>query len=247
MSTRTTRSSLKRGIDADDKMPSPKRSKSNTKKSTSKPKTTTTNENDPSPSCNEDNAPIAKPQDSDEKEEPITSPPKTLTLPESTGDIFAAPPNTLLIHACNTEGSWGAGIAKAFKDHYPSAYQIYNAHCRKHGAKLHATALLIPPSETKGPKHFVGCLFTSRSKGKKRDSPKQILEATGPAMRDLLRRVEECNAERDGEGESVGEVWMCKINSGLFGVNWEDTRAVLEGIEVEGGKVGEVKVVSREE
>ncbi|KAF2164971.1 hypothetical protein M409DRAFT_31335, partial [Zasmidium cellare ATCC 36951] len=143
------------------------------------------------------------------------------------GDIFAAPPRTLLIHACNTEGSWGAGIAKAFKEHYPSAYETYHDHCLKHGSKLHSTALLIPPSETDGPGHFVGCLFTSRSKGKKKDSPGKILEVTGPAMRDLLRRVTEWN-EGKGEGERVGEVWMCKINSGLFGVKWGDTRSVLE-------------------
>ncbi|KAI7264346.1 hypothetical protein KC345_g8846 [Hortaea werneckii] len=240
-----------------------------------------------------------------------------LKVVESKGDIFSAPPNTVLIHACNCEGSWGAGIAKAFKTHYPSAYQIYHAHCTSHDPeKLIGTALLIPTfhggadddstpttaksnrktkTATAGNKqlksseqqdnhhHFIGCLFTSRSKGaKKRDSPSQILAATGSAMRDLLEQVvkqqsdpkrtvaeepsssvsdnnDEANDEADDEakkeeriaenGRAVEEIRMCKINSGLFNVPWEKTKAVIEGIEapeVTTGRDGKAKAVIRE-
>ncbi|KXS95472.1 hypothetical protein AC578_6861 [Pseudocercospora eumusae] len=167
---------------------------------------------------------------------------QTLKLTESTGDIFSAPPNTLIIHACNTEGSWGAGIAAAFKSHYPSAYEIYHDHCHSNGGELRAKAFLIPPQpdDDDQHQHFVGCLFTSRRKGRKKDSPKQILGATGPAMRDLMRLVRECGME-------VGEVRMCRINSGLFGVKWEETKAVLEGLEVGEGDFREIHVVSRED
>lgn len=65
-------------------------------------------------------------------------------------------------------------------------------------------------------------------------------------MMDLLVKVREWD-DVHGEEERVGEVRMCKINSGLFGVPWEKTKAVLEEIEVEKGGVCEVKVVSREE
>ena len=60
-----------------------------------------------------------------------------------------------------------------------------------------------------------------------------------------------------GKGESVGECWAVRINSGRFGVRWEETKKVLErgrvdmvvvrpgdgdGEEVEGGEVeGAVK------
>ncbi|KAI7315257.1 hypothetical protein KC315_g11141 [Hortaea werneckii] len=247
-----------------------------------------------------------------------------LKVIESKGDIFSAPPNTLLIHACNCEGSWGAGIAKAFKSHYPSAYQIYHDHCISHTPEeLIGTALLIPTShggddddddnptqtrttsnresktttaENKQPnpseqqqkhQHFIGCLFTSRSKGaKKRDPPSQILDATGSAMRDLFEQVakQESNSkgtvggdylsapsnndEEDDEGKKkkkeqkvqgaqvVEEIRMCKINSGLFNVPWEKTKAVIEGIEVpevtteSGGKskavIREIRCISRE-
>ncbi|KAI7532144.1 hypothetical protein KC331_g13738 [Hortaea werneckii] len=242
---------------------------------------------------------------------------------ESKGDIFSAPPNTLLIHACNCEGSWEAGIAKAFKSHFPSAYEIYHAHCTSHTPEeLIGTALFIPtfcggddyddddptrtrtksnhktktttagnkqpnPSEQQN-KHqrFIGCLFTSRSKGaKKRDSPSQILDATGSAMRDLLEQVakqefhnkstvggdsssfptnhdEEDDERKKKEQQKVQgaqvveEIRMCKINSGLFNVPWEKTKAVIEGIEVpevmteSDGKsravIQEIRCISRE-
>ncbi|KAK3073581.1 ADP-ribose 1''-phosphate phosphatase, partial [Teratosphaeriaceae sp. CCFEE 6253] len=135
---------------------------------------------------------------------PADSPRETLLVTEEPGDIFAAPPNTLLIHACNAAGSWGAGIALAFKSHYPAAFAAYSQHCQLTNVDtLLGTALLIPPS--KGERHFVGCLFTSRHFGRRKDAPAKILAATGPAMEDLLRRVGEFNAGVGEEGGKVGE------------------------------------------
>ncbi|KAK3116223.1 ADP-ribose 1''-phosphate phosphatase [Teratosphaeriaceae sp. CCFEE 6253] len=171
------------------------------------------------------------------------SPRETLLLTEEPGDIFAAPPHTLLIHACNAAGSWGAGIALAFKSHYPAAFATYSQHCQHTNVDtLLGTALLIPPS--KGEMHFVRCLFTSRHFGRRKDAPAKILAATGPAMEDLLRRVGEFNAGVGEAGGRVGEVRICRINSGLFKVPWAKTRAVLEGLDVRGSEVKEVKVVS---
>ena len=169
----------------------------------------------------------------------------TIKLVESIGDIFTAPPNTLIIHACNTEGSWGAGIAKAFNDKYPSAFEVYKEHCHLNGGELVGKALLIPPQGDDENQHFVGCLFTSLSKGRKVDSPTKILNATGPAMRDLIRQVKEWNASH--VGSEVGEVRMCKINSGLFNVKWEKTKEVIQSIPAEINGIAEIKVVSRSE
>ncbi|KAF2660980.1 hypothetical protein K491DRAFT_571282, partial [Lophiostoma macrostomum CBS 122681] len=161
--------------------------------------------------------------------------PLTLTITHHKGSLFAAPPNTVLIHACNVLGSWGAGIALAFRNSYPNAYKRYRAHCvSTHDPQTNpvptGTCLLIPPCEGhNGAKnHWIACLFTSARYGKARDSPQQILDATGPAMRHLLRQLEEQRAK----GKTVAGLRMCKINSGLFGVKWERTVEVLEGIEV---------------
>jgi ADP-ribose 1''-phosphate phosphatase len=168
-----------------------------------------------------------------------------LTLHTHTGDIFAAPPLTVLIHACNTQGSWGAGIAAAFRATYPAAYTLYRRHCLlTHSPKTSpvptGSCLLIPPSETKpgAPRHWIACLFTSAKYGKGKDPPDVILRNTGPSVRSMLEQIREVQ----GKGEGVGALRMCKINSARFAVPWERTVAVLEGIEVEEGCVGDVEV-----
>ncbi|KAK5000391.1 ADP-ribose 1''-phosphate phosphatase [Elasticomyces elasticus] len=186
--------------------------------------------------------------------------PMRLTVIEEGGDLFGAPPHAVLVHACNAIGSWGGGIAVAFKQHYPAAYKNYNRHCKQATAsktQIRGTALLIPPhrdpsasiskvkdqcSSSKST-HYIGCLFTSAEYGRRRDKPAQILEATRPAMLDLLRAV--ANAQKDGA--ELSEIWMCKINSGLFAVPWQKTRALLESIEVEDGMPQTVWVYDREE
>ena len=100
-----------------------------------------------------------------------------------TGDLFSAPRNSILVHACNTRGSWGAGIALAFRDRYPEQYQRYRAHCKAHGQALVGTCLLIP-----GDEHDVACLFTSRAYGKYKDTPAEILAATKTAVQDLMEQ-----------------------------------------------------------
>jgi len=112
-----------------------------------------------------------------------------------TGDIFAAPPNTILIHACNTIGSWGAGIALAFRSKYPDAFEVYKAHCKAHSNdELIGTCLVIQekPLAEGGNGHDIACLFTSKAYGRRKDSPEEILGATRGAVKDLLSQ----NSER---------------------------------------------------
>ncbi|KAH8892047.1 hypothetical protein GQ53DRAFT_608411, partial [Thozetella sp. PMI_491] len=152
---------------------------------------------------------------------------------EKTGDLFGAPPNSVLIHACNCAGHWGAGIAAAFRKRYPSAYKAHVAFCEgQTPEQLVGTAQLIPPCELDdSPRHYIGCLFTSRRYGRAKDSPCQIIRATGPAMRDLLEQIEVVKES----GQSVAEIRMCRINSGLFAVPWEDTKEAIEGLNLEAG------------
>jgi len=72
--------------------------------------------------------------------------------------------------------------------------------------------------------------------------PEMVLEATRGAVRDLGRQLGELRypggrgsvgvGERSVGGSSVGvgEVFACRINSGCFGVGWEETRTVLEEV-----------------
>lgn len=96
------------------------------------------------------------------------------------GDLFTAPDDSILVHACNTLGSWGSGIALTFRKNYPTQFAQYQAHCLTHGQALVGTCLLIP-----GDKHDIACLFTSRAYGKYKDKPLEILAATRSALKDL--------------------------------------------------------------
>ncbi|KAH8602188.1 hypothetical protein B0O99DRAFT_605865 [Bisporella sp. PMI_857] len=182
----------------------------------------------------------AVPKGGEDKAEPQTkiedppAPPSgdSLFVTEKVGAIFEAPQNTVIIHACNCVGSWSAGIAAAFKQRYPRAFIYHKRHCDNHTpSDLIGTALLIPPMETKGPRHFVGCLFTSKRYGRDKDSPAEILRQTEPAMKDLMRAIKEYN-EKGTADDKVDEIRMCQINSGLFAVPWAKTKEVIESIEI---------------
>lgn len=64
-------------------------------------------------------------------------------------------------------------------------------------------------------------------------------------MRELERLLAAAREEEEEEGVRVGEVYACRINAGLFGVEWGRTRAVLVGegvlwrvVEFKGGQGG---------
>jgi len=172
-----------------------------------------------------------------------TPTPQGIALTKHTGDIFAAPDHTVLIQACNTKGEWGAGIAVAFKAAYPNAYNAYREHCLSSATTVQTgTCLLIAPCEIEtSPKNWIACLFTSAEYGRKKDGPDEILKNTELAVRDLLGKLKQAREK----GEKVGSLRMCKINSGKFGVEWERTEGVLEGIGLEEGKGVEIEIWDR--
>jgi ADP-ribose 1''-phosphate phosphatase len=150
-------------------------------------------------------------------------------------DIFAAPAGSILIHACNTRGSWGAGIATAFQERYPGAFAKYKNTCKKHGEALLGTCLLI-----RGETHDVACLFTSKDYGRRVDSPADILAATKLSVADLLKQnvdpVKEMHAwyVRCRVESNFGlTIYPSRFNSEKFGVPWEETEKVLVELDAE--------------
>ncbi|KAM7182693.1 hypothetical protein V8F33_014098 [Rhypophila sp. PSN 637] len=257
----------KEGADPDRNSPSPSRLNFNMEASKENRPPSPSRSRPPRTKASSSEQPQETPTDQQAEQQtqnpgPPTRPGQLIRITDIQGDLFSAPPNTVLIHACNAIGSWGGGIALAFRKSYPEAFKIYNAHCKRYSSdprKLVGTALLIPPpplpsrtaAASSGPvtggkgkgkfaasmsalanearkQHWIGCLFTSKAYGKGRDSPRDILRATSPAMGHLMRLIskERTNSKTSG-GDGPGEIRMCQINSGLFDVPWKDTKRVV--------------------
>lgn len=131
------------------------------------------------------------------------------------GDLFDAPSGVIIAHACNCKGVWGSGIAAQFAKRYPDARNTYSQECQEKGHTLLGTSMLIPAGDK-----VIGCLFTSKSFGQNVDKVQDILDATRTAIADLIAK----NVENR-------PIHMCKINSGLFGVNWRSTKKILKEFE----------------
>lgn len=130
-----------------------------------------------------------------------------------TGDIFSAPPNTILVHACNTQGSWGAGIALAFQKKFPAQFKVYEDYCAKNGEASVGKCLLIP-----GETHDIACLFTSRKYGRRKDKPEEILSATRTCVEDLIRQ--------NVDGKEMHSWCVLSLFSPVSrGVNWQKNLA----------------------
>ncbi|KAJ5746952.1 uncharacterized protein N7511_008648 [Penicillium nucicola] len=176
------------------------------------------------------------------------------TVTEITGDLFTAPDDSALIHACNCEGVWGAGIARTFRYNYPAAYEIYRSHCQQHAEDRQAhhilnleprsdrtvivnrplgTALIISPQQTdvaiNGRRHWVICLFTSTGCGRHVASQEMILNATWSALMDMQRGVDQINWSNGPAGQ-IQSLHGCRFNSGLFGVPWARTRRLIDRV-----------------
>lgn len=131
--------------------------------------------------------------------------------------------------ACNTQGSWGAGVALSFRKRYPNAYAIYNSHCKSPPPptpSLAGTCLLIEPQVGDAKEHYIACLFTSPKYGRAKSPADKILDYTRSAIEDLEAQL---GAIRNGgDAGNIGELWAVRINSGKFGVKWERSKEVLE-------------------
>lgn len=150
-----------------------------------------------------------------------------LHLTYHTGNMFAdAPKGCVLVHACNTQGHWGAGIAKTFRELYPKAYAAHHKFCKKDHSKSQpvqtGTAQLLAPCDDDS-EHWIGCVFTSAKYGKGKDKPDQIVKNTEKSMRMLLQMISQVD-------DKISKIRMCKINSGKFGVPWEQTEDIIKGI-----------------
>lgn len=136
--------------------------------------------------------------------------------------LFDAPKNAIIIHACNAQGIWGAGIAEEFADRYPGSYEDYRAYCKESYNVLGTGALSWKPVEES---HWVGWIITSEGFGKNLDSPAQIKANTAVALFQLCKDI--MSYERR---EPTVNVYSNKFNSGMFRIPWSETEIILKAV-----------------
>ncbi|KAK4221273.1 hypothetical protein QBC38DRAFT_377415, partial [Podospora fimiseda] len=158
--------------------------------------------------------------------------PRLLKLHEVQGNLFGAiPPETVLIHSCNCQGSWGGGVARIFNTQFPGAYRVYKAHCDNNPvANIVGRALLIQPQQGDPPNQYVACLFTSARGGSRHDAKNVILQHTESSMRGLLQELAWLEGLAPGTGRFSGGLRMPPINAGIFDVPWKDTHRLLHNM-----------------
>ena len=128
------------------------------------------------------------------------------------GSLFDAEPGSALIHACNSQGVWSSGIAKPFKEKFPTAYAAYREFCT--GDRT-GEALLVRDGG-----FWVGCLITSFGYGPKVDPPDIILDHTRAALASLYWQW--C-ADKPPVASN-------RFNSGLFRVEWSGTAKLIDEV-----------------
>jgi ADP-ribose 1''-phosphate phosphatase len=138
------------------------------------------------------------------------------------GSLFDAPKDSFLLHSCNCIGSFGAGVAKSFKELYPDLYRQYNQYCNKNlknqkRSPLVGQSFIAKDSET-GTQMV--CLFTSQGYGLMVDTESMIVESTESALLHL--------SQNQMMKSELVEIHSPKINSGLFRVPWDKTEAKIK-------------------
>ena len=125
--------------------------------------------------------------------------------------LFDAPKGSILVHACNAKGVWGAGIAKEMKKKFPNAYEHYHIDC----LQRNMTSRFDYQYDAG---YYIASLVTSKDYGVYVDSPEEILLNTSKALVDFITYVL----------DNDHPIYSNKFNSGKFHVPWEQTEDILK-------------------
>ncbi|AQZ17706.1 POA1 (YBR022W) [Zygosaccharomyces parabailii] len=143
----------------------------------------------------------------------------------------------IIIHSCNCGGSWGGGIARQLGNRYPKAEQAYVNACEKYGNKLLGKCLFIP--SYKDANVIICCLFTAEIGGSNYDLRASILKYTEQALNNVRKWI---YGDEGGKSDPIEtginsatqhntlkdyKLEMPKINSGIFGIPWQETENIL--------------------
>lgn len=141
--------------------------------------------------------------------------------------LFDAPQGGIIVHACNSQGVWGSGIAKPFKEKYPYSYISYQRFVEEkvleRGTACGRGSLTNTLFDED---HVVGWIVTSHNYADKKDSPELIKIHTTMALVNLCEDI----MQRYPYVDDQINVYSNKFNSGLFAVPWEQSELILKTV-----------------
>lgn len=145
-----------------------------------------------------------------------------------TMSLFDAPFDSVIVHACNSQGMWGSGIAKPFAQKYPYSYKQYRTFCAN-ANQSRGTACGLADLSCAHPEedHWVGWIVTSHNYGPLKDEPELIKIHTTLALREFCKKI---YLAHNSEDYPIVEVYSNKFNSGLFAVPWADSELILKTV-----------------
>lgn len=125
------------------------------------------------------------------------------------GDIFESETRYIL-HGCNAQGVMGAGVAKAIKQTYPYAFEVYRKAYDTNGLRLGETQIAKCRNRT------IINAITQNTYGTKKD----VRYVSYDAIAMALHAVEEILYG--------SEIAMPMIGAGLGGGDWNVIEAIIE-------------------
>ena len=142
-------------------------------------------------------------------------------------NLFDAPKGSIIIHACNSQGMWGSGIAAAFSKLYPQSYEWYRGFCREWNERRGTACGRAELMKFVEEPHYVGYVVTSHDYGLYRDDPELIKINTTIALQQLCDRI---YSLFDQYSCPTVDVYSNKFNSGLFAVPWNESELILQTV-----------------
>ena len=130
--------------------------------------------------------------------------------------LFEAPHGSILVHAGNSQGVWGSGIAAQMRERYPKQYSHYSRLAHGNIGKCVMDEITGKLKE----EHIIATLITaSLESANLSDSPDTIIVNTTTALDDFLNYYKDTN--------SFLPIYSNTFNSGLFRTPWYRTEFVL--------------------
>ena len=131
------------------------------------------------------------------------------------GDLFAnAHGVEAFAHGCNCQGSMGAGVAKGFRERYPTMYEQFRSRCKAEPRQFNLGDAWLWKEEGKTSVFNLG----TQEKFWHARASYEAVEQALTAMRDLA------------DAEGIADIAIPRIGVGYGGLSWKKIRVIVERV-----------------